>query len=111
MPVWRPEPLNKDVEERSTTSLMYGKGLLRSSRELRRSRGHPDSVGDPTSRRSVQALLMVSKQLERDGKKVDEVEAVTLFMGDDGFIQRDVVLVVSKVQRRVVGVYRAWYGR
>jgi hypothetical protein len=26
-------------------------------------------------------------------------------------IQRDVVLVVSKANRKVVGVYQAWYGR
>jgi hypothetical protein len=54
---------------------------------------------------------MISKQLERDGEKVDEVDAVTLFSGDDGLIQRDVVLVVSKAQRTVVGVHQAWYGR
>jgi hypothetical protein len=72
---------------------------------------YPDSVGDPTSRRSLQALFMVSTQLERDGEKVDEVEAVPLFTGDDGLVQRDVVLVVSRIQRRVVGVYQAWYGR
>ena len=73
--------------------------------------GYPDSVGDPASRRSLSARFMVSKQLERDGVKVEDVEAVTLFVGDDGQVQRDVVLVVSKVARTIVGVYQAWHGR
>ena len=54
---------------------------------------------------------MVSKQLERGGGKVEDVEAVPLFLGDDGQIQRDVVLVVNKVTQTVVGVYQAWHGR
>jgi hypothetical protein len=90
---------------------MCGGRLSRCSRELRRSRATLIAVGDPTSRRSVRALFLVSKQLERDGEQVDEVEAVALFIGDDGLVQRDVVLVVRKVQRTVVGVFQAWYGR
>ena len=73
--------------------------------------GYPDSVGDPTSRRSLSARSMLSAQFERDGVKVDDVEAVTLFFGDDGLLSRDVVLVVSKVQRTIVGVYQAFHGR
>jgi hypothetical protein len=73
--------------------------------------GYPDSVGDPTSRRSLSARSMVSGQLKRDGVNVEEVEAVTLFIGDNGQVQCDVVLVVSKVTRRIIGVYQGWYGR
>jgi hypothetical protein len=73
--------------------------------------GYPQSVGDPASKRSAQALHMVSAQLERDGIKPESVEAVTLFFGDDGVIQRDVVLVVRKAQRTIVGIYQAWHGR
>jgi len=54
---------------------------------------------------------MVSKQLERNGIKVEDVETVVLFFGDDGRIGRDVVLVVSKVTRKVIGVYQAFHGR
>jgi hypothetical protein len=60
---------------------------------------YPDSIRDPTSRRSLSARFMISKQLERDGIKVEYVETVVLFFGDDGRLQRDVVLVVIKVTR------------
>ena len=73
--------------------------------------GYPDSVGDPTSRRSLSARFMVSNQLEREWVKVEEVEAVTLFIGDNGQVQVDVVLVVSKVTHRIVAAYQGWYGR
>jgi hypothetical protein len=73
--------------------------------------GYPASVGDPTSKNSVIALRMVSRQLERDRVKVDEAEAVTLFSGDDGIITRDVILVVNRTGKTIVGVYQAWHGR
>jgi hypothetical protein len=74
--------------------------------------GYPVSVGDPTSRRSLSARFIGWKQqLEGGGVKVEDLEAVTLFFGGDGQHNRDVVLVVSKDQRRVIGVYQIRYGR
>jgi hypothetical protein len=54
---------------------------------------------------------MISPQLKRDRVKVDQVEAVTLFSGDDGAVTRDVILVVSKTNKNIVGVYQGWRGR
>jgi hypothetical protein len=73
--------------------------------------GYPGVVGDPTAKRSAQALFIVSSQLKRDGVKVDEVEAVTLFSGDDGLVTCDVILVVRKASKRIVAVYQGWHGR
>lgn len=73
--------------------------------------GYTVSVGDPTTRRSLSARFIVWKQLERDGVKVEDVEAVTLFFGGDGQHNRDVVLVVRKDEQRVLGVYQIRYGR
>jgi hypothetical protein len=50
-------------------------------------------------------------ELKRDRVKVDQVEAVTLFSGDDGAVTRDVILVVSKANKNIVGVYQGWHGR
>jgi hypothetical protein len=72
---------------------------------------YPDSVGDPSAKRSLWARKLIAEQLKRDGKKVDDVEAVLLFSGDNGLVQCEVILVVSKMQRRVVGVYQGWWGR
>ncbi len=38
--------------------------------------GYPGSVGDPTSKYSVRALFIVSPQIEREGKKVEGMEAI-----------------------------------
>jgi hypothetical protein len=75
--------------------------------------GYPDSIVDPTSKRLIRRPrdFNISKQLERDGIKVEDVETVLLFLGDDGLLQRDVVLVVSKLTRRVIGVYQSFHGR
>jgi hypothetical protein len=56
-------------------------------------------------------LILVRAQLQAEGMNPDDVEAVTLFKGDDGRIQRDVVLVVSKSDKRVVRVTQGFYGR
>lgn len=72
---------------------------------------YPDSVGDPTSKQSMRLSTFITTQLERDGIKVGDVETLSLFSGDNGLVQVEVILVVSKVSRRVAGVYQGWYGR
>jgi hypothetical protein len=46
-----------------------------------------------------------------DQTKVEDVEAILLFSGDSGLFQVEVILVVDKVQRKIVGVYKAEWGR
>jgi len=72
---------------------------------------YPRSVGNPTSMPSMRLRNLIKAQLERDGIEVGDVETLSLFSGDNGLAQVDVILVVSKAGRRVAGVYQGWSGR
>lgn len=56
-------------------------------------------------------LSLVNWQLARKGIDTDSIEALSLFKGDNGLIQVDVVLVLTKGHGTVLGVFRGFYGR
>jgi hypothetical protein len=56
-------------------------------------------------------LRLVNWQLTKKGIDSESIEALSLFKGDNGLIQMDLVLVVKKGHGTVVGVFRGFYGR
>ena len=72
---------------------------------------YPASMASLLPSQLPRPLILVRAQLQAEGVNPDDVEAVTLFKGDDGRLQRDVVLVLSKSDKRIVRVTQGFYGR
>ena len=101
---WTREPKKNEVKEVTERAV----ALLRRGATIE---NYPRSVGNPTSMPSMRLRNLIKAQLERDGIEVGDVETLSLFSGDNGLAQVDVILVVSKAGRRVAGVYQGWSGR
>ncbi len=73
--------------------------------------GYPDAFKSRLPRQPPNAVKLIEPQLVRDNLQVDDLEGVTLFEGDNGVVQVDVILVLRRVDKRIVGVYQRWWGR
>jgi hypothetical protein len=73
--------------------------------------GYPDTFQGRLPRQPNNAVKQIEPQLLKDNLKLEDLEGVTLFKGDNGIVQVDIILVLRKVDKRIVGVYQRWWGR
>jgi hypothetical protein len=71
----------------------------------------PESVSEQLPKQVPTPLMLVKSQVEKDGLDTKDVKAVTIFKGDNGIIQVDIIVVLLRDSNAVAGVYGAFWGR
>ena len=71
----------------------------------------PESVSAHLPKQGPTPLMLVKFQVEKDGLDANDVKAVTLFKGDNGRLQVDIIVVLMRDTNVVAGVYSAFWGR
>jgi hypothetical protein len=73
--------------------------------------GFPESVSTHLPKQAPMPLLLVKSQVEKDGLDTKDVKAVTIFKGDNGILQVDIIVVLVRASNVVAGVYGGFWGR
>ena len=71
----------------------------------------PESVSAHLPKQGPIPLVLVKSQVEKDGLNTNDVKAVTIFKGDNGLLQVDIIVVLLRKSNVVAGVYSAFWGR
>jgi hypothetical protein len=71
----------------------------------------PESVFEHLPKQQPRPLRLVKAQVEKDGLDTKDLKAVTIFKGDNGMVQVDIIVVLSRGRNAVAGCYGALWGR
>jgi hypothetical protein len=71
----------------------------------------PESVSEHLPKQGPVPLLLVKSQVKKDGLDTKDLKAVTIFKGDNGTLQVDVIVVLVRDSNVVAGVYGGFWGR
>jgi hypothetical protein len=71
----------------------------------------PQSVSEHLPKQGPTPLLLVKSQVEKEGLDTKDLKAVTIFKGDNGIVQVDIIVVLVRDRNVVAGVYGGFWGR